>query len=51
MMTFLSGCHLSIPSQKVCLIDNLQVASMLGHKQTPEQKIAVELAQITQRNK
>jgi len=50
---FLSGCRLSIQSQKVCLIDNLQVASMPGHsiKQTAWRKIAVKLAQITQRNK
>ena len=36
----------------MCLIDNLQVASMPGHsiKQRAQRKIAVKLAQITQRN-
>jgi len=50
---FLSGYHLSIQSQKVCLIDNLQVASMPGDSinQRAQQKIAVKLAHITQRSK
>ena len=34
-------CHLSIQPQKVCLIDNLQVASMPGHsiKQRAQRKL------------
>jgi len=49
---FLSGCHLLIQLHKVCLIHNLQVASMPGHsiKQTAQREIPVELAQITQGN-
>jgi len=52
MMTFLFSCHLSVQWQKVCLIDNLQVARMPGYstKHRAQRKIAVELSLSIQRN-
>ena len=46
------GCRLSIQSQKVCLMDNLQVAYVPRHltTQRAQRKIAIKLAQIVQRN-